>query len=68
MLRSNDGELDSACARTVEQGEMQPRGVCAHMRPEPWHCPTKAYGTLGGVDSFCANELFLNNDQTWFRE
>lgn len=38
------------------------------MRPEPWHCPTKAYGTLGGMDSLCANELFPNNDQTWFKE
>lgn len=34
----------------------------------PWHCPTTAHGTLGGMGSLCANELFLNNDLTWFRE
>lgn len=40
----------------------------ASTRPGPWHCPTIADGTFGGMGSLCANELFLNNDQTWFRE
>lgn len=37
-------------------------------RPGLWHCPTVAHGTLSGMGSLCANELFINNDQTWFRE
>lgn len=40
----------------------------ARTRPGPCHCPTIAHGTLGRMGSLCANELFLNNDQTWFRE
>lgn len=63
----------SAARRNATQRDV----LCQHSPLGATPLPVKVLGPgsvppqpmgLGGMGSLCANELFLNNDLTWFRE